>query len=84
MGTRSPSTPFGSVEQPVNPCGFALGAGGRFVARAFDVGQKELLGLLKRAHANKGTSFVEIYQNCAVFNDGAFAASPARKRRRMP
>jgi 2-oxoglutarate ferredoxin oxidoreductase subunit beta len=72
QGTRSPSTPFGSVEQPANPTSFALGAGGRFVARAFDTAQKELLGILKRAHANKGTSFVEIYQNCEVFNDGAF------------
>ena len=72
-GTRSPSTPFGSVEQPANPSGFALGAGGRFVARTVDVAQKELLALLKRAHENKGASFVEIYQNCAVFNDGAFA-----------
>jgi len=72
-GTRSPSTPFGSVEQPANPSGFALGAGGRFVARTVDVAQKELLALLKRAHENKGTSFVEIYQNCTVFNDGAFA-----------
>ena len=72
QGTRSPSTPFGSVEQPASPSAFALGAGGRFVARAVDMAQKELLTLLKRAHANKGTSFVEIYQNCAVFNDGAF------------
>jgi 2-oxoglutarate/2-oxoacid ferredoxin oxidoreductase subunit beta len=74
QGTRTVSTPFGTVERPVNPCSFALGAGGRFVARAIDVAQKELLPLLKRAHANKGTSFVEIYQNCAVFNDGAFDA----------
>ncbi len=79
QGTRSPSTPFGSVERPVNPCSFALGAGGRFVARAIDIGQKELLGLLKRAHANKGTSFVEIYQNCAVFNDAAFEEFAAKK-----
>lgn len=72
QGTRSPSTPFGSVEFPASPSSFALGAGGRFVARGVDMAQKELLALLKRAHANKGTSFVEIYQNCAVFNDGAF------------
>ncbi len=72
QGTRSPSTPFGSVEQPASPSSFALGAGGRFVARAVDIAQKELLTLLKRAHENKGTSFIEIYQNCAVFNDGAF------------
>ncbi len=73
QGTRSPSTPFGSVELPTSPTRFALGAGGRFVARVVDMAQKELLALLKRARANKGTSFVEIYQNCAVFNDGAFA-----------
>ncbi|MGB8364310.1 MAG: 2-oxoacid:ferredoxin oxidoreductase subunit beta [Rhizomicrobium sp.] len=73
MGTRSPSTPFGSVEQPTNPCAFALGAGGRFVARAYDLAQAELPDILKRAHAHKGTSFVEIYQNCIVYNDGAFA-----------
>ncbi|MFO1107755.1 MAG: 2-oxoacid:ferredoxin oxidoreductase subunit beta [Bradyrhizobium sp.] len=78
-GTRSPSTPHGSVEQPANPCSFALGAGGRFVARAYDVGQKDLVGLLKRAHANRGTSFVEIYQNCIVFNDGAFADFVGKK-----
>ncbi|MFZ1109092.1 MAG: 2-oxoacid:ferredoxin oxidoreductase subunit beta [Rhodomicrobium sp.] len=79
QGTRSPSTPFGSVEQPANPSSFALGAGGRFVARVVDVAQKELLALLKRARANKGTSFVEIYQNCAVFNDGVFAAIADKK-----
>jgi 2-oxoglutarate/2-oxoacid ferredoxin oxidoreductase subunit beta len=78
-GTRTVSTPYGSVERPVNPTGFALGAGGRFVARAIDVGQKELLSLLKRAKENKGTSFIEIYQNCVVFNDGAFDAFAAKK-----
>ena len=72
-GTLSPSTPFGSLERPTNPCGFALGAGGRFIARGFDLAQKQLPEILKRAHANKGTSFVEIYQNCAVYNDGAFS-----------
>ncbi len=79
LGKRTVSTPFGSLERPVNPASFALGAGGRFVARGIDVVQKELLGILKRAHANKGTSFVEIYQNCAVFNDGAFEAFAAKK-----
>ena len=73
IGTRSPSTPFGSIEQPMNPCGFALGAGGRFIARAYDLAQKELPEILKRAHAHKGASFVEIYQNCIVYNDGVFA-----------
>jgi len=73
IGTRSPSTPFGSIEQPINPCDFALGAGARFIARAYDLAQKELPEILKRAHAHKGASFVEIYQNCIVYNDGVFA-----------
>jgi len=72
VGTRSPSTPFGSVDRPTNPCAFAIGCGGRFVARAIDTNLKTLPEVLKRAHANKGTSFVEIYQNCIVYNDGVF------------
>ncbi|MDA0701619.1 MAG: 2-oxoacid:ferredoxin oxidoreductase subunit beta [Proteobacteria bacterium] len=72
VGTRSPSTPMGSVEQPVSACRFALGAGARFVARAVDTQQKQMPGILMRAHAHKGTSFVEIFQNCIVYNDGAF------------
>lgn len=71
-GTRSPTSPTGSLESPVKPCAFALGAGGRFVARTIDTAQKHMPDVLKRAHANKGTSFVEIYQNCVVYNDGAF------------
>jgi 2-oxoglutarate ferredoxin oxidoreductase subunit beta len=74
IGTRSPSTPGGSVEAPVNAVRFALGAGARFVARAADTLQTHLPGVLKRAHANKGASFVEILQNCLVYNDGAFGA----------
>lgn len=72
VGTRSPSTPGGSVEAPVNAIKFALGAGAKFVARAADTLQTHLPGVLKRAHANKGASFVEILQNCIVYNDGAF------------
>jgi 2-oxoglutarate ferredoxin oxidoreductase subunit beta len=71
VGTRSPSTPYGSVDRPTNPCSFAIGAGGRFVARGIDT-HKSLPDVLKRAYANKGTSFVEIYQNCIVYNDGVF------------
>jgi len=74
IGTRSPSTPDGSIDQPVNPALFALGAGARFVARGADTLQKHLPQVLKRAHANKGASFVEILQNCIVYNDGAFGA----------
>lgn len=72
-GTRSPSTPFGSVDKPISPVAFALGAGARFVARGIDTMQKQLPGLFKRAHEHKGTSFVEIFQNCIVYNDGVFS-----------
>ena len=72
LGTRSPSTPQGSLDAPLVPLSFALGAGARFVARTFDTNQKQMPGVLARAHAHKGTSLVEIIQNCIVYNDGAF------------
>ncbi|TNE40361.1 MAG: 2-oxoacid:ferredoxin oxidoreductase subunit beta [Alphaproteobacteria bacterium] len=72
VGTRSPSTPFGSVDRSLNPCAFALGAGARFIARTIDTAQKHMPEVFKRAHAHKGASFVEIYQNCIVYNDGVF------------
>jgi 2-oxoglutarate ferredoxin oxidoreductase subunit beta len=71
-GIRSPSTPYGSVERPLSPCAFALGVGTRFIARGYDTAQARLPDILKRAHAHKGASFVEIYQNCVVYNDKAF------------
>jgi 2-oxoglutarate/2-oxoacid ferredoxin oxidoreductase subunit beta len=71
-GTRSPSTPLGSIENPVSACAFALGAGARFVARSIDTLQAHLISVLKRAHAHTGASFVEILQNCVVFNDAVF------------
>ena len=77
IGTRSPSTPFGSVDRPVAPCAFALGSGARFVARGIDV-HKNLPDVLKAAHAHRGASFVEIYQNCVVYNDDVFASFTAR------
>lgn len=72
IGTRSPSTPFGSVDRPASPCAFALGSGARFVARAIDV-HKKLPEVLKAAHAHKGAAFIEIFQNCIVYNDDVFA-----------
>ncbi|HVH09820.1 MAG TPA: 2-oxoacid:ferredoxin oxidoreductase subunit beta [Gemmatimonadales bacterium] len=78
-GTRSPSTPQGSVDYPVSPCMFALGAGARFVARGVDTLQPHLVGVLRRAHAHRGASFVEVIQNCVVFNDGAFDAFTAKE-----
>ena len=77
IGTRSPSTPFGSVDRPANPCAFALGSGARFVARGIDV-HKNLVDVLKAAHAHQGASFVEIYQNCIVYNDDVFASFTAK------
>jgi 2-oxoglutarate ferredoxin oxidoreductase subunit beta len=73
VGTRSPSTPFGSVDRPVTPCAFALGSGARFIARGIDV-HKNLPDVLKAAHAHRGASFVEIFQNCIVYNDDVFAS----------
>ncbi|MCH8257877.1 MAG: 2-oxoacid:ferredoxin oxidoreductase subunit beta [Proteobacteria bacterium] len=72
IGTRSPSTPDGSVDMPLRPCTFAIGAGARFVARSIDTEAKHLSPVLKRAHEHVGASFVEIYQNCPVYNDGIF------------
>ncbi|MGK6320119.1 2-oxoacid:ferredoxin oxidoreductase subunit beta [Sphingomonas sp. DT-204] len=72
VGTRSPSTPFGSVDRPASPCAFALGSGARFIARGIDV-HKNLPAVLKAAHAHKGAAFVEIFQNCIVYNDDVFA-----------
>ncbi len=80
VGTRSPSTPFGSVDRPANPCGLALGAGARFIARCIDTAQKQMPDILKRAHAHKGTSFVELYQNCIVYNDAVFEKFTDKKQ----
>jgi 2-oxoglutarate ferredoxin oxidoreductase subunit beta len=78
VGTRSPSTPFGSVDRPASPCAFALGSGARFVARGIDV-HKNLPDVFKAAHAHKGASFIEIYQNCIVYNDDVFAPFTAKE-----
>lgn len=71
-GKITKSTPFGSVDMPFNPASLALGSGGTFVARSLDRDPKHMQSIIKRAAEHKGTSFVEIYQNCNVFNDGAF------------
>jgi 2-oxoglutarate/2-oxoacid ferredoxin oxidoreductase subunit beta len=77
VGTKSPSTPFGSVDRPAAPCAFALGSGARFVARSIDV-HKKLPEVLKAAHAHKGAALVEIFQNCIVYNDDVFAPFTAK------
>ena len=71
IGTTSPTSPAGSVDRPAVPCAFALGSGARFVARGFDV-SKELPSVLKAAHAHKGAAFIEIFQNCIVYNKDVF------------
>jgi 2-oxoglutarate ferredoxin oxidoreductase subunit beta len=72
LGKVTKSTPLGSVDNPVRPLSVALGCEATFVARSIDVNIKHLTTVLKRAAAHRGTSFVEVYQNCNVFNDGAF------------
>jgi 2-oxoglutarate ferredoxin oxidoreductase subunit beta len=79
LGTRSPSSPGGSFDTPVSPCGFALGSGAHFVARAIDV-DKGLVDVLKAAHAYSGAAFVEIFQNCIVYNDGVYASFTDRDK----
>src|SRR2546430_926755 len=72
LGQKTKSTPFGSVDNPVSPLCFALGAEATFVARSVDVDIKHLTGVLERAAHHKGTAFVEVYQDCNVFNNNAF------------
>ena len=74
VGTRSPSTPTGSIEFPVSAVLFALGCNAHFVARAVDTDQKLLPTVLRRAKEYKGAGFVEILQNCIVYNDGIFSS----------
>jgi len=74
FNTKTKSTPFGSLDHPVNPLLFAMGANATFVARSMDRDPKHLKEMLRRSDAHSGTSFLEIYQNCNIFNDGAFFA----------
>src|SRR4051794_38576338 len=73
-GKVTKSTPVGSVDHPFNPVSLALGAEGTFVARTVDSDRKHLTSVLAAAAAHRGTALVEIYQNCPIFNDGAFDA----------
>ena len=71
-GQKTKTSPLGSVDRPFNPISFALGCNATFVARTIDTHMKHMTRTLEEAAAHKGTSFVEIYQNCVIFNDGAF------------
>jgi 2-oxoglutarate ferredoxin oxidoreductase subunit beta len=72
LGKVTKSTPFGAIDNPLNPLSVAIGCEATFVARSIDVNIKHLESVLKRAAEHKGTAFVEIYQNCNNFNDGAW------------
>jgi 2-oxoglutarate/2-oxoacid ferredoxin oxidoreductase subunit beta len=72
IGKRTKSSPFGSIDYPLNPLSVALGSEATFAARSLDIDQQHLMTTLELAAKHKGTSFVEVYQNCNVFNDGAF------------
>ncbi|HEY6316979.1 MAG TPA: 2-oxoacid:ferredoxin oxidoreductase subunit beta [Acidimicrobiia bacterium] len=81
IGKVTKSSPFGSLDTPFNPISVALGAEGTFVARTHDMDRKHMIEMFRRAHEHKGTAFVEVYQNCNVFNDGAFEEITAKERR---
>ena len=73
------STPMGSIDHPFNPAALALGADASFVARSMDRDPKHLQAMILRAQGHKGSSFLEIYQNCNIFNDGAFEVFTEKK-----
>jgi 2-oxoglutarate/2-oxoacid ferredoxin oxidoreductase subunit beta len=80
-GSVFKSTPYGSIDHPVNPLALSLGADGSFIARTMDRDPNHLREMLLRASRHKGTSMLEIYQNCIVFNDGAFELFTDKKTR---
>jgi 2-oxoglutarate ferredoxin oxidoreductase subunit beta len=81
LGKVTKSTPFGSIDHPFNPVSLAIGSEASFVARTHDMDRKHMMEVFRRAYEHKGGAFVEIYQNCNVFNDGAFEAVTARDAR---
>src|SRR6185503_18694112 len=81
LGKVTKSTPYGSVDPPFNPLSVALGAEASFVARTHDLDRKHMMEIFRQAHDHQGASFVEIFQNCNVFNDGAFDTVTSRQVR---
>jgi len=71
-GKKTKSTPLGSIDYPFNPLALAIGSGATFIARSLDRDAKHLQAMMKRAAEHKGTAFIEVFQNCNIFNDGAF------------
>ena len=82
-GKVTKSTPMGSIDYPFNPVSLALGAEATFVARSIDTDKKHLTEVLRKAAAHRGTAFVEIYQNCNIYNDGAFDAVREHRENRI-
>jgi 2-oxoglutarate ferredoxin oxidoreductase subunit beta len=80
-GKVTKSTPFGSLDYPYNPVSLVLGAEASFVARTHDMDRKHMTEIFRRAYEHKGAAFVEVYQNCNVFNDGAFQAINSKDNR---
>jgi len=80
-GKKTKTSPYGSVDNPFNPSALALGSGATFVGRALDGDAKHLQMMIKRAAEHKGTAFLEIFQNCVIFNDGAFDKLTDKKTR---
>jgi 2-oxoglutarate ferredoxin oxidoreductase subunit beta len=81
VGKRTKSTPFGSIDLPFNPLSLALGAGATFVARTVDIFQKHLKEVLHQAADHQGSAYIEVYQNCNIFNDGAFSYMTEKEAR---
>ncbi len=79
IGKLTKSTPIGSLDYPFNPPSLALGAGATFIARSIDKDIKHQGTIYKESHEHKGSSFVEVYQNCNIFNDGAFSVLTNRE-----
>ena len=78
---KTKSSPMGSVDHPVDPVRFALGCGSSFVARTTDTNQKHMVEIFKAAHEHKGVSFIEIFQNCVIFNDKTWEPVTGRENR---
>jgi 2-oxoglutarate ferredoxin oxidoreductase subunit beta len=81
LGKVTKSTPMGSIDAPFNPLAVAIGAGATFVARTHDMDRQHMQEMFRRAHDHKGAAFVEIFQNCNVFNDGAWETLTTRANR---
>lgn len=81
QGIKTKSTPFGSLEPPVNPLSLALSSGASFAARVIDTNPSHMKEVFQKAHEHKGVSFIEAYTNCVIFNDGAFEPFEKRSKR---